>query len=86
MEMKTTPGQDSICTVSGAKVRWIEVNFPRLSGWAVCPLHAAAPELLETCKAALYGINTIRGDADSDAEVLAERIQTAIDKVEGRTP
>ncbi len=43
---KHTPGQDSECHICGTQIAWVERPYPKLSDWQVCPLHAAAADLL----------------------------------------
>lgn len=51
----------------------------------LCPLHAAAPELLEACKQAATTLSRIAGEySDAGAAYLGLDIEAAIAKAEGK--
>lgn len=59
--MTHTPGQPATCEVCGTTMPWVKREIPHLSDW-YCPLHQAAPDLLE----ALEAILSIPADQDGD--------------------
>lgn len=73
------PGDDIKCEVCGVTRRWIRRDFPLLSFHEVCPLHSAAPDMLEALKD-IVREKTLHGAAVDSMKAVRD----AIAKVEGK--
>lgn len=85
-----TPGKDATCMSCGSVKKWrdnykAENGAMILGGWASCPLHAAAPELLEAAKKVTCGCSVAEAISGHHVDCAMPELIAAIQKAEGRS-